>query len=176
MFSTSRRKCSAVACRAAPAWFAAELLSNVFASVPLVMVILPFFVLRSFSDSMRSISGRIAVPFRGHAVAPREANGDVLVSAPGRPKQHRRRRSASAALNASCNFRTNCHFIFVSHQVRNGSSIPDTTLTAEKGAACSRAPVFGRELKFIPGAFGLKLGLQTGVQYTTSGEYSRVRA
>src|SRR6266853_5719805 len=43
MFSTSMRKCSAVVCRDAPAWFAAEFLSSVFTSVPLVMVILSFF-------------------------------------------------------------------------------------------------------------------------------------
>src|SRR5437879_12401878 len=89
MLSTSMRKCSAVVCRTAPAWFAAEGLSNVFASVLLVMVILLFFVLRSFSDSIRSISGRIAVPPRGHAAAPTRGNCDVLVSAPRRLKQHR---------------------------------------------------------------------------------------
>src|SRR5712692_10180875 len=62
--ATSTRKCSAVVCRDAPAWFAAEFLSSVFVSVLLVMVILPFFVLRSFSDSIRLISGRTAAPPR----------------------------------------------------------------------------------------------------------------
>src|SRR5260370_26801127 len=59
MFSTSMRKCSAVVFRDAPAWFAAEFLSSVFASVPLVIVIL-LFVLWFFSDSIRSTSRRTA--------------------------------------------------------------------------------------------------------------------
>src|SRR5260370_39292125 len=61
MFSTSMRKCSAVVFRDAPAWFAAEFLSSVFASVPLVIVIL-LFVLWFFSDSIRSTSRRTATP------------------------------------------------------------------------------------------------------------------
>src|SRR5260370_27017004 len=61
MFSTSMRKCSAVVFRDAPAWFAAEFLSSVFASVPLVIVIL-LFALWFFSDSIRLISRRTATP------------------------------------------------------------------------------------------------------------------
>src|SRR6195256_5531414 len=60
MLSTSMRKCSAVVCRAAPTWLSAEIVSIVFHSVLLVMGIL-FFDLCSFSDSIRSLSGRIAV-------------------------------------------------------------------------------------------------------------------
>src|ERR1700682_1755093 len=59
------RKCSAVVCRPAPAWFPAKLLSNVFVSVLLVMVTLLFvFTQRSFSDSIRSIFNRTAAPLR----------------------------------------------------------------------------------------------------------------
>src|SRR6266849_1661073 len=45
----------------------------------------------------------------------------------------RTRRSTSAVPNASCTFRFNRDLLFISHHVRNGSSIPDTTLKAERG-------------------------------------------
>src|SRR6202030_4810113 len=51
---------SAVVCKDVPAWFAAEFLSNVSISVLFVMVILPLFVPRSLSDSIRLFSGRTA--------------------------------------------------------------------------------------------------------------------
>jgi hypothetical protein len=49
--------------------------------------------------------------------------------------------------NASCTLRLNRDFVVISHHFRKGGSIPDTTLKAERGAACSRTPVLWKGIQ-----------------------------
>jgi hypothetical protein len=74
-----------------------------------------------------------------------------------------------AAAKASGTFRMHGGFVFISHQVENGSSIPDTTLKAERGQPVAARRFFGRELNSIPVLHKVNPGLQAGVEWTTSG-------